>query len=153
MFRFILGAGLLGLTACTQITPQELCEQTVRDYAVLRDNGPVEDYAELFTEDGTFQLGDTALQGREALIARHKGANSAASWRHTMGDIRISELDGKTTGNSRFVVRTGASGSPSPVSREIVGHYVGHYEDTFVVKDRTCKIATRKVHILFDTSS
>ena len=154
MFRQILGVSLLGLNAlglaaCTQVTPAQLCEQTVRDYAVLRDDGPVEAYADLFTNDGTFQLGETVVEGRDALIGRHKAANSAAAWRHTMGDIRVSELDGEITGHSRFVVRTGASGSPTTVTREIVGYY----EDTFVIEAQTCKIATRKVHILFDTSS
>jgi len=140
---------LLTLTACSQSTTSELCEQTVRDYAVLRDDGPVEAYADLFTKDGTFQLGETVAQGHEALVARHKGANSAASWRHTMGDIRITEIDGNLTGHSRFIVRTGTPTVPSPVSREIVGHY----EDTFAIEGGTCKITSRKVHILFDTSS
>lgn len=151
MFRTVLCLSLLGLTACGGDTPTaaELCEQTVRDYAVLRDNGPVEAYASLFTEDGTFELGDTVTQGREALVARHVAANSAAAWRHTMGDIRISETNGEFSGLSRFIVRTGAPASPSPVSREIVGHYA----DKFVIADGQCKIATRKVHILFDTSA
>lgn len=141
----------LGITsACTDVslTHAQLCEQTVRDYARLRDNGPVEAYADLFTPDGTFQLGDTSVKGRDALVARHNGANSASAWRHTMGDIHITDTNDTLTGQSRFIVKTGALPPPSAVTREIIGHY----EDTFVIEDGVCKIASRKVHILFDTS-
>lgn len=137
------------LVACTPAPPSsvELCTQTVHDYAVFRDNGPVEAYADLFTETGTFQLGNTITEGREALIARHITANANAAWRHTMEDIRITQKDGELSGISRFIVRTGPRPTPSTVTREIVGHY----EDTFELTNGACKIATRKVHITFDT--
>ena len=57
--RLILSAAvLLGLTACEPSAPAYIaaCQQTVRDYAVLRDEGPADQYADLFTEDGTFDI-------------------------------------------------------------------------------------------------
>lgn len=129
-------------------TTIELCEQTVRDYAIYRDNGPTDMYADLFTADGTFELGGDITKGRDALIKRHTKANEAAKWRHVMGDIRILETEDQVTGVSRFIVMSGSNTTPSQATREIIGHY----EDTFAVQDGRCRIKTRKVVILFDTT-
>ena len=139
------------LSACQAGVPNYviLCEQTVRDYALLRDEGPAEAYADLFTQEGTFELGGTITAGRQALISRHKSANAEAAWRHSMSDIRISKTDKTVTGISRFNVKTGPHlDTPSAeVKREILGDYI----DEFEVKGGVCKIKSRKVKIVFDT--
>jgi len=125
----------------------QMCEQTVRDYGPLRDDGPVKAYADLFTENGTFELGNAVTEGREALIARHVTANKASRWRHNMVDVRITDGD-PITGTTRFIIYVGETevGSTSVV-REIIGDYL----DTFRVEDGRCKIAARKVKIVFDS--
>lgn len=150
--RFILSTAiLLGLTACQPSTPAYIsaCEQTVRDYAVLRDDGPADQYADLFTQDGTFDLGGTITEGREALIARHKAANAAAAWRHNITDIRITKSGTDIKGVSRFIVMTGPhlGTASAEATREILGDYI----DTFVMEDGVCRIKSRKVKIAFDT--
>ncbi|MGJ8562915.1 MAG: nuclear transport factor 2 family protein [Alphaproteobacteria bacterium] len=142
---------LVPLAACvSQLSKvMQACEKTVRDYALYRDEGPVDSYTALFTEDGTFQLGEAVTTGRDALKARHIAANKAAAWRHNMTDIRISPNADEITGRSRFIIMTGArtgdTGSLPTASRQIVGDY----EDVFVIEDGACKIKSRTVNILF----
>lgn len=143
-----LTCGLL-LTAACQPAPTrtELCTQTVLDYAVLRDNGPAEDYAALFTADGTFTLGPNVTAGHNALIARHTSANAAALWRHNMVDVRIEDSGDGLSGQSRFIIYTAPHPAPAQAPREIIGDYI----DTFRVENGVCKIASRSVKIIFDT--
>ncbi len=141
------------LSACTASAPQDtivdLCTQTVRDYAVLRDEGPAEAYANLFTPDGTFVLGGAQTTGHAALIARHTSANDNALWRHTMTDIRITPVLDGASGVSRFIIDTGPHPAPSASTRRIIGDY----EDTFAIENGVCKIKLRTVRILFDNQA
>jgi hypothetical protein len=138
---------ITGCATVYQTTPIELCEQTVRDYSVLRDNGPAEQYADLFTLDGEFHLGPNMTRGRDALIERHIAANSNTLWRHNMTDIRINE---DLTGTTRFHIFTGPKGdkpaAPVAFTREILGDYI----DEFSLESGMCKISSRKVKIVFD---
>ena len=126
--------------------PSELCEATVRNYAALRDNGPAEEYANLFTKDGTFTLGPNITTGRAALAARHVEANKTALWRHNILDVEISEVGGQLIGVSRFIIYTGPHPAPSKNPREIIGDYM----DTFVIENGACLISSRSAHIVFD---
>ena len=139
------------LTACAPEvrTPNvDLCAQTVRDYGTLRDEGPAESYADLFTPDGEFHLGPNVTKGRDALIARHIASNADTVWRHNMTDIRISEPKEGLTGVTRFHIFMGSrSDKPSQPTREIIGDYI----DQFVMDGTICKIKSRKVKIVFDT--
>ena len=125
------------------------CSETVESYAVLRDDpSTATDYAALFTEDGSFELGGQVVTGREALAERHDLANDNAVWRHNITYTDIIEQNGELSGRSRFVIQTGPRGaSPGPVTREIIGFY----EDKFTLEGGECLIASRKVHIEFDT--
>jgi len=153
----LLAIAAITLTACAQkTTPYELCEQTVRDYALLRDDpAKAEPYAELFTETGSFELGGNIVKGREALTQRHIASHQNAAWRHNMTDISIKGIQlkdkgGKMIGQSRFIVQTGAkSEKPVPMSREIIGTY----HDQFKIVDGSCKFQSRKVDVLFDSAA
>lgn len=126
----------------------ELCEKTVLDYGPLRDDGPAEQYADLFTPDGEFHLGPNVTKGREALIARHIASNSNNVWRHNMTDIRLRENENGLSGVTRFHIFTGPRGEkPTAPAREILGDYI----DVFVIQNGTCKIKSRKIKIAFDT--
>ena len=141
---------LLALTACepaSKVSIIELCENTVRDYAILRDEGPAEQYADLFTEDGEFHLGSNVTKGRSALIERHKAANNTNRWRHNMTEIQIYGKADEYAGVTRFHIFAGpVTDIPSAPNREILGSYF----DKFTINDGACKIAYRKVEIVFD---
>ncbi len=142
--------GALTLSACQQESSiNELCADTIHDYARLRDNPETsEAYAALFTEDGTFTLAGQVTAGREALAARHRIANESAVWRHNMIDVEITDTVGKLSGQTRFIVQTGPRGQrPGPVTREIVGSY----SDIFEITGDKCLIKSRVVSIDFDT--
>ena len=94
------------LGACGQNTPTifERCEQTIRNYAVYRDDpAKAVEYANLFTENGSFTLGETTTQGQDALKSRHIAAHRNALWRHNMGEIRIGGLDFGSKGNDKLL--------------------------------------------------
>ena len=131
------------------VSTADLCAQTVRDYALLRDDpAQAAAYGALFTNEGSFTLAGNTVTGRDALIARHKAANENAVWRHNMTDIDITKTDGKVTGRTRFVVYTGARGDePGPVTREIIGYY----DDIFVLENERCLLQDRRVVVEFDS--
>jgi len=153
MRKIAIAAVILGGCAAPDNAPTyvDLCTETVRDYAVLRDDiGLADAYGELFSEDGEFHLAGNVAKGREALIARHKIANADVQWRHNMTDIRISETGDKITGNSRFHIFAGPrSETPVAPNREILGDYT----DEFVVENGACKIKVRQVSVIFDKKS
>jgi hypothetical protein len=126
----------------------ELCETTIRDYAPLRDGPNAQEYAELFTEDGTFVLGETVIEGRQALEARHKTANQSTRWSHRMTDIDITSLGNTLTARTGFIVKSGPRGSaPVVFNREITGHYA----DQLVIDSGQCKIKARYVNVVSDS--
>lgn len=152
MKKLVIIMAVLSLGACGEAvqSPAQLCEQTVKDYALYRDVGPVQAYADLFTEDGTFTLGGTVTMGHEALKARHVAANKAAAWRHNMTDIRI-ETDGETVkGRSRFIVMTGPHAKDAAGPSSFMRQIIGDYQDVFVIEGGACKIKSRQVNVLFD---
>ena len=132
------------------VTPkaETLCEQTVRAYGPLRDNGPAQAYADLFTKDGSFTLGPNTTTGRAALMARHAASNQTARWQHFMQDVGINVGDaGAITGQTRFLIFTGKrSEKPSAPARQIIGTY----HDEFAIVDGSCKIKSRWIEIVFD---
>ena len=126
-------------------TQAELCEQTILDYARLRDEvDQAEAYGELFTENGIFELGPNVIKGQDALKDRHKAANKDTTFNHVMDDISI---NGKT-GKSRVVVYTQDRNGSEDITRVIIADY----DDKFELQDGKCLISERKVNVLFDTA-
>ncbi len=134
-FTFISGCG-------DSPNIEELCAQTISDYAAHRDNpGAALPYAELFTADGSFKLGDTVTEGREALIARHQSSHEGALWEHNLSNIEVFEKSGVYFGKSEVLVRTGpADNFPA---REIKASY----RDIFRIEDGRCLIKSRETTI------
>lgn len=149
--RAVLIGAALSMSACSPVSSPSnvnLCDATVRAYAHLRDEGPAEHYADLFTQDGEFHLGPNVTKGRDALISRHIASNADNVWRHNMTDIRIRENHDGLSGVTRFHIFAGPKGEkPSAPTREILGDYL----DEFAIENGACKIASRKVKITFDT--
>ena len=123
-----------------------LCTQTVLDYAELRDDSSkAAEYGRLFTEDGRFQLGPNIVEGRQALMARHRAANETTIFSHVMEDIEIIGL----TGKSRVVVYTKNRADSDKVTRVIIADYADSYE----MVDDKCLISDRKVSVVYDTNA
>lgn len=146
------GLGLVAtfLAACSfsgkQLSQSELCLQTVRDYAELRDDmSKAKAYGDLFTENGRFTLGPNTVTGRDALIARHQAANKAAIFSHVMEDMEIDGL----TGKSRVVVYTKDRKAPDKITRVIIADYA----DEYAMIDGKCLISDRKVSVVYDTNA
>ncbi len=143
---------MLTLTACdSKPTSIDLCQETVSNYAWLRDSPDQADaYAALFSKNGTFTLAGQVIEGREALANRHRIANQNAVWRHNMIDVEVADKDGTLSGQTRFIVQTGPrSDRPGPVTREIVGSYT----DVFEIVGDKCLIKSRLVSVDFDTKT
>jgi len=150
MKKFTLALILLGGCAAPDLPPSvpEMCEETVRDYAILRDGKTTSKaYGDLFTEDGEFHLAGDMTKGKDALIARHLAANAETIWRHNMTEIKISQKDGEIRGQTRFHIFAGPrADAPIAPNREILGTY----RDEFMLVKGVCKIKSRKVEIVFD---
>jgi hypothetical protein len=151
MFKYSFGLVLIVASGCAapDLPPSaaELCEQTVQRYGDLRDNGPAEAYADLFTTDGEFHLAGNITKGRDALIARQIASTEALRWRHNMTDIQVVEKNGEYFGITGFHIFAGPhSETPTAFNREILGNY----SDKFTIEDGFCKIKSRKVEIVFD---
>jgi len=147
MRKILFLVGISVLAACSnQQTPTQLCNQTVKDYAALRDNPETaETYAGLFTDDGIFVLGPNPVSGRDALMARHQASHENSNWLHDMNKISITDADGAVSGVSRVTVKTSAKNDPK-TERTIVADYI----DIFEMADGKCLIKSRTVKVLTD---
>ncbi len=129
-------------------TKTHMCEQTVLYYGKFRDNpDKAEEYANLFTADGSFHLGKVETQGRNALIDRHITAHKNAVWLHNMGDSTFKDNGGKLTAESKVIVMTG------PDSENLNTRIEAKYVDEFEIVAGDCKIKSRKTEIISQTAN
>jgi len=65
-----------------------ICEQTIRAYPKLRDNGPFKDYGELFSQDSLFEVKKLGilLNGREEIKDRLSIALATTKTHHIVND-------------------------------------------------------------------
>jgi hypothetical protein len=141
---FALLSGCVG----QDVARKDACERTINLYARHVDLGEPERVAELFTVDARWQLGDTHLQGQEAIrkhflalnkdtsrVSRHNQANVVLDWRsasEARGTVYLTLYLGSKK-ESAFAEMTG-----QPL-------FVGHYEDEYVYADNVCLIRSRNV--------
>ncbi len=146
-FVSILAATHLAACSFPEPTPSrmDLCQQTVIDYATYRDDpNRAEAYGQLFSQNGQFTLGPNTVIGRDALIERHKSANTNTVFSHVMENIKIDGLSGK----SRVVVYTKNRQQGAEINRVIIADYI----DKFEITNGRCLIADREVSVVFDTA-
>ncbi len=144
----VLVALLLAACATQQRLQDPLCERTINLYARHIDLGEPARVAELFTENATWQLGSTRLQGRTEIrnyfaalsddttrVSRHSQTNTTIDWQsdsEAVGTVYLTLYRG---------VRTGEAFA-STVGQPL---FVGHYDDRYQVVDGRCLISRRMV--------
>ena len=133
------------IAACTaQPSVSELCEETSKAYVVARDNGDVDAYGDLFTEDAVFLIGGNQQKGRKAIKAAMAARAGSQFTRHIVtSPFVVESTDGKLTGSSYVTVYASSrkdSGQPldSPTPWAI-----GQYLDEYVVADGRCLFKRR----------
>ncbi len=128
------------------------CERLEHDYAIYRDRGDAEAFANIFTEDGEWGRPTTVLKGREAIreyIASSSGGPPEAHMQFQT-TIQITPVDDTTaTGISYAIVLEAPipeEGLPVP----IIGFQVAsESRSTYRLTDEGWKIAKREYTTLF----
>lgn len=64
------------------MTDEEAIRSTIAEYAHLVDDGHIEEWAELYVEDGELDIAGHVLRGRAALIEYLRGSYSDGSSTH-----------------------------------------------------------------------
>lgn len=126
-----------------QSSDLELCKTTYHKYPEFRDN-PVlgQEYGNLFSETGTFSIGNNISNGRDAIIQRHMAAHKSAVWVHKLEEPEFKEKNGKVFAKGDVVVLTG------PDKDNLTTRIEGHYADAYEVRDGRCRIKTRKTTVV-----
>lgn len=146
---------LMILAACATYrpSPTEACERTINLYARHLDLGSPAQVADLFSEDATWQLGKTRLQGREVIreyfsalgrnaerVSRHSQTNIVIDWdseTRARGIVYLTLYRGeKYRGEKQEESFAPLAGQPL---------FVGHYEDEYRYHDGRCQIGSRLV--------
>src|SRR5690606_5717066 len=99
---------------------REAIEALMWKYARALDTGNGEAYAALYTEDGQFGVGESAVKGREALralVGRGGGAGGAPQLLHRSADSWIEFVDDTHAKHHSYwlTMRMGANGQPPSV--------------------------------------
>lgn len=122
------------------------CEQTILDYPELRDNGPVKEYGELFTQEALFEVKkmNILLQGRDQISKRLEGALKSSETLHVITSVNIealSEHSYKSYANFTInLQRLPQQQFPSITIK-------GHYDDLLEFDGKRCRIVSRQVNI------
>jgi hypothetical protein len=144
MKRIFLSLAVLTMaTSCKSLPPadQAACDKTIMSYPTYRDDKASADlYADLFTDDGAFELMGQVSKGRSELIARHQEANTASVYKHEVTGYEVFEQDGQVYAKGTYTV----SITPrKPNAETVVRH--AEFEDKLVLENGVCKIQYRKV--------
>lgn len=150
MLRTILTGCCLVLTACAlqPMSPTAACERTISLYARHVDLGSPAAVADLFTENATWQLGQTRLKGRE-VIREYFAAltnDKARVSRHSQSNIVIDwDSESRARGTVYLTLYRGTKREASfaPLAGQPL--FVGHYEDEYHYHEGTCEINRRIV--------
>ena len=124
----------------------DLCKITYNKYPDFRDDPALgKEYGELFTQDGVFSIGDTATQGREAIVERHKSAHTSAVWVHKLNKPVFNIENGIIFAKGDVVVSTG------PDKDNLNTRIEASYSDEFEVVGGVCRIKVRKTTVTKST--
>jgi hypothetical protein len=133
---------LLSGLANADADAERACTRLVMDYAVYRDAGNAEAYADLFTENGSLSLLGQTFNGRTAILERMRSAPPQISM-HLMSTVRIyPESATRARGVSYAEVYVeGAGEAPSKTDGFLA---IGRYHDRFEKTEAGWKIAERR---------
>jgi len=130
----------------TTQNPYSVCEQTIRAYPKLRDNGPVKDYGELFSQDSLFEVKKLgiSLNGREEIKERLSFALATTKTHHIVNDVQIGLLSKDSYQAKTFFTLTLLK-LTEPKSQAM--NITGHYQDILHFDGKRCEIVSRQVNL------
>ncbi|MFT5887739.1 MAG: hypothetical protein ACI9BO_000551 [Zhongshania sp.] len=141
---FVLLSGCVG----QDVARKDACERTINLYARHVDLGEPERVVELFTADARWQLGETKLQGRDAIRKHFFALNDDTSRvsRHSQANVVLDWYSGSEARGTVYLTLYMGSKKESGFA-EMAGQplFVGHYEDEYVYEDSVCLIRSRNV--------
>ena len=113
--------------------------------AQLADYGDVEEYASLFTEDGSWEFPGAPLHGRAGILAgarerrRQQVTGPGSATRHIIATLAVGVVDAATaTADSYFQFFRDTATSPTLFN-------MGHYHDVLRREDGAWRIARREI--------
>lgn len=150
VFRTPLVFTLLLLAACaTEPAHRDAaCERTVHQYAAAIDLGQPEHAASSFTDNAIWVLGETRLEGKEAIAAHFAALGSIKNRisRHVQTNQLIEWRDAQHGTGTVYVTLYRSQGGSAPVgSMTDQPFFVGHYQDSYVWDGQRCLIRERMI--------
>ena len=128
------------------------CERLEHDYAIYRDRGDAEAFANIFTEDGEWGRPTTVIKGRDAIreyIASSAGGPPDAHLQ-LQTTIQITPVDETTATGISYAIVLEAPIPDEGLPATIVGFQVAsESRSTYRLTEEGWKIATREYTTLF----
>ena len=128
------------------------CERLEHDYAIYRDRGDAEAFANIFTEDGEWGRPTTVIKGRDAIreyIASSAGDPPDAHLQ-LQTTIQITPVDETTATGISYAIVLEAPIPDEGLPATIVGFQVAsESRSTYRLTEEGWKIATREYTTLF----
>lgn len=128
------------------------CERLEHDYAIYRDRGDAEAFANLFTEDGEWGRPTTVLKGREAIREYIESSSGGPPEAHLQlqTTIQITPVDDTTATGISYALVLEAPIPEEGLPATVVGFQVAsESRSTYKLTDEGWKIATREYTTLF----
>ena len=133
-----------------RITIEAACARLIAHYAQLVDLAEPGAAADLFVEDGVFELASTRIEGREAIRANSvagRGQFAGRVTRHVCTNIVITALDEQhAEGSAYFLFFASEAGAGAPLKFGAPAT-IGVYRDRFVRTAGGWRIAHRRVEL------
>ncbi|WP_426369551.1 nuclear transport factor 2 family protein [Pseudocolwellia sp. HL-MZ7] len=123
-----------------------ICEETIRAYPKLRDNGPIKEYGTLFSENSLFEVKKLgiSLKGREQITDRLSIALATTKTHHIVNDVHLNLFSDDTYhAKSFFALTLLKITEPKSATMNITGHY----QDVLHFDGKHCEIVSRQVNL------
>lgn len=128
------------------------CERLEHDYAIYRDRGNAEAFANLFTEDGEWGRPTTVIKGREAIREYIESSSGGPPEAHLQlqTTIQITPIDETTATGISYALVLEAPIPEEGLPATVVGFQVAsESRSIYKLTDDGWKIATREYTTLF----
>ena len=128
------------------------CERLEHDYAIYRDRGDAEAFANIFTEDGEWGRPTTVLKGREAIREYIESSAGGPPEAHMQFQttIQITPVDDTTATGISYAIVLEAPIPEAGLPATVIGFQVAsESRSTYKLTDDGWKIATREYTTLF----
>ena len=128
------------------------CERLEHDYAIYRDRGNAEAFANLFTEDGEWGRPTTVIKGREAIREYIESSSGGPPEAHLQlqTTIQITPIDETTATGISYALVLEAPIPEEGLPATVVGFQVAsESRSTYKLTDDGWKIETREYTTLF----